>query len=484
MWSDQEAGDVVDEPRAATDGGPATAAPSGPESDRDFAICIRDLSKCYLIYDRPQDRLKQSLLPRLDRVLGRPPRVYYREFWALRDVSFEVRRGETVGIIGRNGAGKSTLLQLVCGILHPNSGSVDIRGRVAALLELGSGFNPDFSGRENVYLYAGVLGLSRKEVDARFAEIAAFADIGDFIDQPIKTYSSGMHVRLAFAVIAHVDADILIIDEALAVGDAVFTQKCMRFIRRFQKQGTLLFVSHDMSAINNICDRAIWFDRGTVRRSGDAEQVTHAYMQQCLQDLYGPSVRLNAVGPGLPDATPAGAGAAGEDPSAPLAASEPSKIAFFENIALSEGFKSRDAEISAVYLTDRNDRPLDVVAGGEQVRLTIEAKVHREMPSPILGFFVKDRLGQSLFGEHTYTYVQPPLTALADSTLAAHFDFQLPLLPNGEYAMTVSIAEGDPFHPIQHHWLHDAMLIKVSSAKLRYGLVGIPFQSVTMYQKG
>ena len=216
-------------------------------SSNELAIKVEHLSKTYLIYDRPADRLKQFIGPRLQRLVGKPPVNYYHEFWALRDVSFEVKKGETVGIIGRNGSGKSTLLQLICGTLNPSGGIVQTNGRVAALLELGAGFNPEFTGRENVYMNGAVLGLTPEEIDARFDDIAAFAEIGEFIEQPIKTYSSGMLVRLAFAVIAHVDADILVIDEALAVGDAVFTQKCMRFLRRFMEKGTILFVSHDIS---------------------------------------------------------------------------------------------------------------------------------------------------------------------------------------------------------------------------------------------
>src|SRR5436309_2773204 len=203
-------------------------------SSDEIAIRVSDLSKCYHIYDRPPDRLKQSTLPRLQRLIRQPSRQYYREFWALKDVSFEVKNGETVGIIGRNGSGKSTLLQIICGTLTPTSGTIETSGRIAALLELGSGFNPEFTGRENVYMNAAVLGLSKGEIDERFDEIAAFADIGEFIEQPVKIYSTGMYVRLAFSVIAHVDAEILVVDEALAVGDAVFTQKCMRFIRSFQ----------------------------------------------------------------------------------------------------------------------------------------------------------------------------------------------------------------------------------------------------------
>ena len=200
------------------------------------AIRVQDLSKCYEIYVRPQDRLKQSIHPRLQRLVGRNPKSYYREFWALKDVSFEVNKGEAVGIIGRNGAGKSTLLQLVCGTLNPTSGSVEVEGTVAALLELGSGFNPEFTGRENVYLNASMLGLSQAAIDNKFDEIAAFADIGDFLEQPTKTYSSGMLMRLAFAVNTCVDPEILIVDEALGVGDAPFQSKCFKRLRQVDRR--------------------------------------------------------------------------------------------------------------------------------------------------------------------------------------------------------------------------------------------------------
>ena len=197
----------------------------------EIAIKVENLSKCYHIYDQPRDRLKQMILPRLQRAAGAASKQYFREFWALKDVSFEVKKGETVGIIGRNGSGKSTLLQMICGTLNPTSGSVQTHGRIAALLELGAGFNPEFTGRENVYLNAAVLGLGYEEIEARFDQIAAFADIGDFIEQPVKTYSSGMMVRLAFAVAIHADPEILIVDEALSVGDAYFQAKCAHRIR-------------------------------------------------------------------------------------------------------------------------------------------------------------------------------------------------------------------------------------------------------------
>jgi lipopolysaccharide transport system ATP-binding protein len=238
----------------------------------EIAIRVRGLSKCYPIFDRPQDRLKQML------VRGR--RKYYRDFWAVRDIDLDVYRGETVGIIGRNGSGKSTLLQLICGTLMPTSGSVEVSGRTAALLELGSGFNPDFTGRENVYMNGAILGLHNEEIDARFDDIAAFADIGDFIDQPIKTYSSGMHVRLAFAVAVCVDPDILVVDEALAVGDEAFQRKCFARIEQIQERGgTILFVSHSLQTVVQLCLRAMLFERGELLLEGRPRHVTAQYQR-------------------------------------------------------------------------------------------------------------------------------------------------------------------------------------------------------------
>ena len=255
----------------------------------EIAIKVEHLSKCYHMYSRPQDRLKQSLFPRLQRLAGKPPKRYYHEFWALNDVSFEVKKGETVGIIGRNGSGKSTLLQLICGTLSATSGSIQTSGRIAALLELGAGFNPEFTGRENVYMNAAILGLATEEIDARFADITAFADIGEYIEQPVKSYSSGMYVRLAFAVIAHVDADILVIDEALSVGDAFFTQKCMRFLRNFMQKGTVLFVSHDTAAVINLCQKAVWLDRGQSAFQGTPKEAAEKYLAATYEAQQGES---------------------------------------------------------------------------------------------------------------------------------------------------------------------------------------------------
>jgi lipopolysaccharide transport system ATP-binding protein len=233
--------------------------------NQEFAICVEDVSKYYPIYAAPRDRLKQFVFPRLQRLVGRQPGRYFQDFWALREVNLRVGRGETVGIVGRNGAGKSTLLQIISGTLAPTSGSVESRGRIAALLELGAGFNPEFTGRENVYLNGTILGMSRKDIDERYEEITAFADIGDFIEQPVKTYSSGMFVRLAFAVQACVEPEILIVDEALSVGDIGFQYKCFRRMEALRAKGvTILMVTHSTGSILEYADRCIVLDHGRI----------------------------------------------------------------------------------------------------------------------------------------------------------------------------------------------------------------------------
>lgn len=244
----------------------------------ELAIKVDRVSKHYQIYATPRDRLKQFVMPRLRRLLGLPQKQYCREFRALQDVSFTVERGQTVGIIGRNGSGKSTLLQIICGTLTPSGGSVEVQGRVAALLELGSGFNPEFTGRENVHHNGAVYGLTREQIDARMHDILAFADIGDFVDQPVKTYSSGMFVRLAFSVVMHVDPDILVVDEALSVGDAFFQSKCAAAMKSMMEKGTtVLFVSHDTHAVKSLCNKAILIVDGRVSAYGDSANVVEKY---------------------------------------------------------------------------------------------------------------------------------------------------------------------------------------------------------------
>lgn len=251
----------------------------------DAVIRVEHLSKCYQIYEQPRDRLKQFVLPRIQRAFGMTEKGYFREFWALRDVSFEVKKGETVGIIGRNGSGKSTLLQLICGTLSPSSGTIETKGRIAALLELGSGFNPEFTGRENVFMNAAILGLSRQETEAKFEQIAAFADIGDFIERPVKTYSSGMLVRLAFSVAINIDPEILIVDEALSVGDELFQRKCFARIEAIRELGaTIIFVSHAAAQVVELCDRAILVDAGEKLLDGLPKYVVGRYQRLLYAD--------------------------------------------------------------------------------------------------------------------------------------------------------------------------------------------------------
>ncbi|TXI22471.1 MAG: ABC transporter ATP-binding protein [Nitrosomonas sp.] len=247
-------------------------------SSNEYSIRVNELGKRYEIYETPRDRLKQFVIPSLQRMVGLQTKQYYREFWALQDISFEIRKGEAFGVVGRNGSGKSTLLQLITGTLAPTVGSVETRGRVAALLELGSGFNPEFTGRENVYLNAMLLGMTHDEVDVRFDKIAAFADIGDHLDQPVKTYSSGMLVRLAFAVQVQIEPDILIVDEALAVGDALFQKRCFSRIEKLLSDGvTLLFVSHDQESVRTLTHQSILLKSGREVTKGSSSQVLLAY---------------------------------------------------------------------------------------------------------------------------------------------------------------------------------------------------------------
>ncbi len=261
-------------------------------SSDEIAIQVEDLSKCYQIYETPHDRLKQFLIPPLYRLIRKEPPRYYDEFWALRNVSFQIRKGETVGIVGRNGSGKSTLLQIICGTLFPTNGRVETNGRIAALLELGSGFNPDFTGRENVYMNAAIMGLSREEIDQRYDDIVTFADIGPFIDQPVKTYSSGMMVRLAFAVAINVDPEILVVDEALSVGDELFQRKCFSRIEAIKKSGaTILFVSHSGATIVELCDRALLLDAGERLATATPKQIVGCYQKL----LYAPAEKQEEV---------------------------------------------------------------------------------------------------------------------------------------------------------------------------------------------
>ncbi|WP_306302687.1 ABC transporter ATP-binding protein, partial [Herbaspirillum sp. B65] len=268
-------------------------------SSNPVVLSVEDLGKCYQTYAHPRDRLKQFVLPHLQRALGVAPRHYAHDFWALRHVSFQIERGESVGILGKNGSGKSTLLQLITGVLAPTEGNAQACGRIAALLELGSGFNPEFTGRENVYLNGALLGFSEAAIEARFDNIASFADIGEFLDRPVKTYSSGMFVRLAFAIQVQLEPDILIVDEALAVGDALFQKRCYQRLEHFVSNGgTLLFVSHDQEAVRTMTSRALLLSNGRVSAIGNSAEVVREYRRQLHDEetrvLADESSKINA----------------------------------------------------------------------------------------------------------------------------------------------------------------------------------------------
>jgi lipopolysaccharide transport system ATP-binding protein len=446
-------------------------------SSDDLAIQVSGLSKCYHLYENPQDRLKESILPRIQRFFRTAPKHYAREFWALRDVSFELRKGETLGIIGRNGSGKSTLLQIICRTLFPTHGTLRTDGRIAALLELGSGFNPEFTGRENVFLNAAVLGLSQQEIEERFDDIVAFADIGQFIEQPLKTYSSGMYVRLAFAVAAHVNAEILVIDEALSVGDAFFVQKCMRFLRKFMEQGTVLFVSHDTGAILNFCQRTILLNKGRIEAIGPSKEVTAKYLENLYESQQGKSPL-----PALQDAV------ATSDRARPVRdmrsdfinrSKYRNDIELFAFSPTAPSFGKRWVEIISVQLCDENQIPLSWVVGGEYLGLKVVCKAIEPVYSPIVGFMVKDRLGQIIFADNTYlTYSHTPVFMERNEQVEALFEFQMPVMPVGDYALAVSVADGTQQDHVQHHWIHEALMFKVHSSMTCFGLIGVPMHRI------
>jgi len=437
----------------------------------DPVVHAEGVGKSYRLYASPRDRLKQ--------LFASSRRKYYREFAALADVSFDVERGETVGIIGRNGSGKSTLLQIVCGTLQPTAGRIATRGRIAAILELGAGFSPEFSGRENIFLNGYIVGLTQADIEARLDAICAFADIGDFIEQPIKTYSTGMVVRLAFAVMAHVDAEILVIDEALAVGDARFVQKCMRFLREFKERGTLLFVSHDTTAVSSLCDRVLWLDGGRVKSLGPSKQVCELYLENLLETTQGGTRET---------AAPRAALARDRNPEAPVrdqrldklqASAHRTDVQVFEFDSASASFGKRGARIVDVRMEHPHGERLAWAVGGETVVVSIDIEAIEPLGSPIVGFLVRDRLGQNIFGDNTFLTSQDrPLKLAQGDAARARFEFDLPLLPPGNYSIAVAVADGLQQDHVQHEWIHDALIFRVETSSIRHSLIGIPMRSI------
>jgi lipopolysaccharide transport system ATP-binding protein len=373
---------------------------------------------------------------------------------------------------------------MICGTLTPTSGTAVVRGKTAALLELGAGFNPEFTGRENIFLSGMLYGLSESELREKYDAIVEFAEIGEFISEPVKTYSSGMYVRLAFAVAAHVNADVLIIDEALSVGDARFTQKCMRYLREFQKRGTLLFVSHDTAALTNLCTRAIWLDAGILRMDGDARDVVEAYLaEQHAADRIsvGDSVSVQQVQTKsrIFDDKDARSQTQKE-----LGLLNLIKIFDFDVNATGAQFGARGAEIDSVAIRGPNGLPMVLLDGSEFVSVDIHVRLSESLAGLIFGFYVKDRLGQRIFGDNTFlTYMEKPINGKAGDRFCATFQFRMPALPVGTYTIDAAVATGTQNDHTQQHWIYDAVAFQAVESTMCHGLVGIPMAEIKVTQE-
>jgi lipopolysaccharide transport system ATP-binding protein len=404
-------------------------------SSNDYSIKVEHLSKRYNIYNRPEDRLKQSIIPRMQALVGQPPKNYFHEFWALRDVSFEIKKGETVGIVGRNGSGKSTLLQLICGTLTPTDGKVVTNGRIAALLELGSGFNPEFTGRENVYLNGAILGLDKDDIDARFDDIAAFADIGEFIEQPVKMYSSGMYVRLAFAVNIMSQPDIMIIDEALAVGDMKFQAKCMTALTRRQEAGTtVLFVSHDIGTIRSLCSRGIYLEHGELKSMGTAADVTELYLRMIREEM-------NIEKHGL--SSPAQALSAGKESGATYAQPAPGRVLKrsneFDRRVSQFRYGTGEARITYAELLDMDNEPISVAAFNQSVKIRIYFEAYKQNLLSV-NFNLMDGKKNNITGSNFLLAGQPLLEVNSGDCYQVDYVIRLPMT-EGVYSVEASLTE-------------------------------------------
>jgi lipopolysaccharide transport system ATP-binding protein len=383
----------------------------------EVAIRIENLSKCYQIYEKPVDRLKQFVMPRIHSVFGNEQRQYFKEFWALRDVSFEVKKGETVGIIGRNGSGKSTLLQMIAGTLFQTEGNVEVNGRVAALLELGAGFNPEFTGRENIFLHASILGVEQEVMNERVNDVIEFSGLKDHIDQPMKTYSSGMYARLAFASAIHVDPAILIVDEALAVGDAGFQLKCMLKMREIQDRGvTILFVSHDTGSVVRLCDRAIVLDQGKML-PGDQnplnsvklyEEITRSISQKSISTIPNNIEMIS------------------DDYSEEL-------LGIDEN-----RFGSREAEYLNIRFFGDDNIERKVFKSGDEIEIVAIIKSQVDIERVVSGFTLKNKAGVDVWGDNSL-YSNTNIS-LKKGLSQIRYRFKL-WIPEGEYFLYVGLAD-------------------------------------------
>lgn len=410
---------------------------------------FRGVSKSYPIYASPGDRLKE--------ILTFQRFSFHRDFWALRDISFEIRRGETFCIVGENGSGKSTLLQILAGILHPTTGTAQVSGRIAALLELGSGFNPEFTGRDNVYLNGAILGLSRAEMDAKFERIEQFAEIGDFMDQPVKTYSSGMTVRLAFSVAIHVDPEILLVDEALSVGDIYFRQRCMRKVHELRSRGvTILFVSHSMGDVKAIGDRTMWLDHGRIRAIGETDQVVAQYMAAMSEkdSAYLDLKNLNSI------------------PSRP--ANLPDEIeTSIPNVDHRHG--DGRAEILGIRIYNDQGRPLALLKPDSRIVIRISARANQPLHTPNVGFMMRNHLGVDFTGSNSLREGVELDPMGPGDIVTVDFHLDLPTLYAGHFSFSPAIADGPLTQYSMCDWIDNAITLQMGHADGPvYGYLHLP----------
>jgi lipopolysaccharide transport system ATP-binding protein len=414
------------------------------------AVEFQSVSKSYAIYDAPGDRLKELVcLNRIKR---------HKDFWALRDVSFHVERGETFCIVGENGSGKSTLLQMVAGILASTSGEVAVNGRVSALLELGAGFNPEFSGRDNVFLNGAILGLTTRQIEERYPQIAEFAEIGDFIDQPVKTYSSGMAVRLAFAVAINVDPEILLVDEALAVGDIYFRQRCMRKVHELRARGvTILFVSHAVADVKAIGDRVMWLDRGKVIEIGEPERVISKYL--AAMTAKDSKYRLTKS-------------VAAERPTR-AAVRAPEVVETIPNIDHRHG--DERAKVIGIAILDEDGRPLHMLEPSTRIVIRISVRAVEPIAMPMVGFMLRNQLGIDFSGTNTAreAYELPPMEAGDIHTVDFHVD--LPELYPASFSFSPAIADGTLVSYSMCDWIDNAVTLQMGRSEGEvYGYLRLP----------
>lgn len=412
------------------------------------AIKVQHLSKKYRIYDRPGDKLRE--------MIGLGSRKHHREFWALNDVSFELASGHTLGIIGQNGSGKSTLLQILAGIMSQTRGDCFVSGKISALLELGSGFNQEFTGRENVFMNGAILGLDTHQMEERFDAIAAFAEIGEFIDQPVKTYSSGMFMRLAFAVAVNVDPDILLVDEALAVGDLIFQHRCMHRMNKLRESGkTIILVTHDLDAVIKFCDRALLLDGGHLLDDGKPDLVVQKYRALMFE-------RERRYG---------GFGGNEVTRSAGQNCSE-TAVRIARNIPnIDHRFGNGEAAVLGIELLNEAGDAISEVAGGQQATIRISAQLKQDIEQPIVGYTIRDRLGAQISSCNTSYTGQALLPAEKGQIITSDFRVTFPDIAPGSYSISPAIAKGTVSRHDMCDWIDNALVFVITSRDLIYGVI-------------